>query len=82
MAELDLIPPYDTKASAAGRRGANATRTKKQGPCNAAATRQPAVLSVLSQIKGLLFCIFLRFSSLVVPVTSASRLPGLELAGI
>ena len=63
MAELDLIPPYDTKASAAGRRGANATRTKKQGPCNAAATRQPAVHSVASPIKGLFIflspCIFL-----------------------
>ena len=43
--------PYDTKATAAGRRRglrANSAGTKKQGPCNAAATRQPTALLVFS----------------------------------
>ena len=76
--------PYDTKASAVGRRRrgfrASFAGTKKQRPCNAAATRQPTALSAVSRSKG---CLFLHFKALFlpgVPPTSASRLPGLAPA--
>ena len=74
--------PYGTNASVAGRRGglrAESSRTKKQGPNRAAARRQPTALSVISPIKEFFFlsmCFFLPG----VPVTAASRLPGVELA--
>ena len=61
---------------------ANSAGTKKQGPCNAAATRQPTAISVASPTKGLLliFCISMHFFLPGIPVTSASRLLGVELA--
>ena len=75
--------PYVTKANAAGRRGglqANSAITKKQGPHNSAATHQPAILLVASPIKRLGFCSSMNFSLPGAPVTSASRLLGVELA--
>ena len=81
--ELELIHLNNTKANGAGRRGglrAAPARTENQEPFSAAATRQSAVLLVVSPIKGLFFASPL-FSPLPgVPVTPASRLLGLGLA--
>ena len=61
--ELELILTHMTQKPmlrvGEGGKRANSARTKKQGPCTAAATRQPTALSVFFLIKGL----FLFFSA-------------------
>ena len=74
--------PHDTKASAACKRGewrANFERSKNQEPCMPLQHAKRLSFRWLPRSKGY-FCISMHISLPGVPVTSASRLPGVELA--